>query len=204
MASGDTSLSICSDALLMLGAKPISSFDEGTDEASVANRLYPDIRDQALLMYPWSFSFKKTSIARLISTPTNEYKYEYQLPGDRLTSPRAVYDSNATGLPPRKEYRIIGDRLLTDYEQVYIDYQYAVPEYDMPSYFVQLLKYMMSWHLALPITDQTEKSQYWQSVAVGSPSDNGRGGYLRQAMNIDGAGNPTNAINDFSLIAVRY
>lgn len=204
MASGDTSLSICSDALLMLGAKPISSFDEGTDEASVANRLYPDIRDQALLMYPWSFSFKKTSIARLISTPTNEYKYEYQLPGDRLTSPRAIYDSNATGLPPRKEYRIIGDKLLTDYEQVYIDYQYAVPEYDMPSYFVQLLKYMMSWHLALPITDQTEKSQYWQSVAVGSPSDNGRGGYLRQAMNIDGAGNPTNAINDFSLIAVRY
>jgi len=204
MASGDTSLSICSDALLMLGAKPISSFDEGTDEASVANRLYPDIRDQALLMYPWSFSFKKTSIARLITTPTNEYRYEYQLPGDRLTSPRAVYDSNAVGIPPRKEYRIIGDKLLTDYEQVYIDYQYAVPEYDMPSYFVQLLKYMMSWHLALPITDQTDKSQYWQSVAVGSPSDNGRGGYLRQAMNIDGAGNPTNAINDFSLIAVRY
>lgn len=204
MASGDTSLSICSDALLMLGAKPISSFDEGTDEASVANRLYPDIRDQALLMYPWSFSFKKTSIARLITTPTNEYRYEYQLPGDRLTSPRAVYDSNAVGIPPRKEYRIIGDKLLTDYEQVYIDYQYAVPEYDMPSYFVQLLKYMMTWHLALPITDQTEKSQYWQSVAVGTPSDNGRGGYLRQAMNIDGAGNPTNAINDFSLIAVRY
>ena len=204
MASGDTSLSICSDALLMLGAKPISSFDEGTDEASVANRLYPDIRDQALLMYPWSFSFKKTSIARLITTPTNEYRYEYQLPGDRLTSPRAIYDSNATGIPPRKEYRIIGDRLLTDYEQVYIDYQYAVPEFEMPSYFVQLLKYMMSWHLALPITDQTEKSQYWQSVAVGTPESNGRGGYLRQAMNIDGAGNPTNAINDFSLIAVRY
>lgn len=204
MAAGDTSLLICSDALLMLGAKPISSFDEGTDEASVANRLYSDIRDQALLMYPWSFSFKKTSIARLITTPTNEYKYEYQLPGDRLTSPRAVYDTNATGVPPRKEYRIIGDKLLTDYETVYIDYQYAVPEYEMPSYFVQLLKYMMAWHLALPITDQTEKSQYWQSVATGSPSDNGRGGYLRQAMNIDGAGNPTNAINDFSLISVRY
>lgn len=204
MAAGDTALSICSDALIMLGAKPISSFNEGTDEASVANRLYPDIKDQAILMYPWSFSFKKASIARLITTPTNEYKYEYQLPGDRLTSPRAVYDSGATGMPPRKEYRIIGDKLLTDYEQVYIDYQYAVPEYEMPSYFVQLLKYMMTWHLALPITDQTDKSQYWQGVAVGGPSENGRGGYLRQAMNIDGAGNPTNAINDFSLISVRY
>jgi hypothetical protein len=204
MAAGDTALSICSDALLMLGAKPISSFDEGTDEASVANRLYPDIKDQALLMYPWSFSYKKTSIARLITTPINEYRYEYQLPGDRLTSPRAIYDTSATNIPPRKEYRIIGDKLLTDYEQVYIDYQYSVPEFEMPSYFVQLLKYMMTWHLALPITDQTDKSQYWQSVATGSPAENGRGGYLRQAMNIDGAGNPTNAINDFSLISVRY
>jgi hypothetical protein len=204
MAAGDTALSICSDALLMLGAKPISSFNEGTDEASVANRLYPDIKDQAILMYPWSFSYKKTSIARLITTPINEYSYEYQLPGDRLTSPRAVYDTSSTNVPPRKEYRIIGDKLLTDYEEVYIDYQYSVPEYDMPSYFVQLLKYMMTWHLALPITDQTDKSQYWQSVATGTPGENGRGGYLRQAMNIDGAGNPTNAINDFSLISVRY
>jgi hypothetical protein len=203
MAAGDTSLTICSDALLMLGAKPISSFDEGTDEASVANRLYSDIRDQTLVMYPWSFSFKKTSIARLITTPTNEYRYEYQLPGDRLTAPRNVYDSSATGIPPRKEYRIMGNKLLTDYEAVYIDYQYAVPEYDMPQYFVQLLKYMLAWHMALPITDQTEKAQYWQSVAIGSPAENGRGGYMRVAMNIDGAGQPTNAINDFSLIAVR-
>jgi hypothetical protein len=155
-------------------------------------------------MYPWSFSFKKTSIARLLTTPINEYRYEYQLPGDRLTSPRAIYDTSSTNIPPRKEYRIIGDKLLADYEQVYIDYQYSVPEYEMPSYFVQLLKYMMTWHLALPITDQTDKSQYWQSVATGAPAENGRGGYLRQAMNIDGAGNPTNAINDFSLISVRY
>ena len=204
MAAGDTSLSICSDALLMLGAKPISSFDEGSDEASVANRLYPDIKDQAILMYPWSFAFKKASCARLITTPINEYKYEYQLPGDRLTSPRAVYDTESTNTPPRKEYRIIGDKLLTDYEQIYIDYQYSVAEYEMPSYFVQLLKYMMTWHLALPITDQTDKSQYWQTVAVGNPESNGRGGYLRQAMNIDGQGNPSNAFNDFSLISVRY
>jgi hypothetical protein len=204
MAAGDTSLSICSDALVMLGAKPISSFDEGTDEASISDRLYGDIKNQALMLYPWSFSFQKTSIARLVTTPVNEYQYEYQLPGDRIGSPRAVYDTDATSVYPRKEYRIMGSKLLTDYETVYIDYQYSVPEYELPSYFVQLLKYMMTWHLALPITDQTEKSQYWQSVAVGTPGENGRGGYLRQAMNIDGVNQPTNAINDFSLIAVRY
>ena len=91
MAAGDSGLSICSDALLMLGAKPISSFTEGTDEASIAS----------------------------------------------------------------------------------------------------------------PSTDQIEKAQYWQSVAVGSPGENGRGGYMRTAMNIDGQNQPTNSIKDFSLISVR-
>jgi hypothetical protein len=73
----------------------------------------------------------------------------------------------------------------------------------MPTYFVQLLKYLIAWHMALPITDQVEKAQYWQSVAVGSPAENGRGGYMRTAMNIDGQGQPVQTIEDYSLIAVR-
>jgi hypothetical protein len=204
MAAGDSALSVCSDSLLMLGAKPIAAFNEGTDEANICDRLYPDIRDQALMIYPWGFSFKKVQLARLVTTPTTEYSYEYQLPSDRIGPPRAVFDANEIGSPVRKEYRIMGDKLLTDYEEVYVDYQYSVPESSMPTYFVQLLKYLLAWHLSVPITDQTDKAQYWQSVAVGSPGENGRGGYMRQAMNIDGQGQPVNAIQDFSLINVRY
>jgi hypothetical protein len=81
-----------------------------------------------------------------------------------------------------KEWEIIGDKLMTNEEEVYIDYPYQTPEFSMPKYFVQLMKYMMAWHLAYPITEQTEKTQYWQSVAVGSLAENGRGGYFRQAI----------------------
>jgi len=112
--------------------------------------------------------------------------------------------SNSPGAGTIRNYRIFGDKLLTDETSIYIDYPYDVQEFEMPVYFVQLLKYLMAWHLAMPITDQTEKAQYWQGVAVGSPEQNGRGGYVRVAMNIDGAGQPNFVINDFPLIDVRY
>jgi hypothetical protein len=203
MAAGDTGVSICSDALLMLGAKAISSFNDGTDESSVCDRLYPDIRDTVLTTYPWSFNTKKIQLARLVTTPGSVWRYAYQLPGDRLTSPRAVYDSPSVGATVRKEYEIQGNEVLTNLEAVYIDYQAVVPESAMPQYFVQLLKYMMAWHLALPITEQQERAVYWQGIAVGGPAENGRGGQMRTAMNIDGQGQPTRVIEDFSLIAVR-
>jgi len=204
MATGDTDIKICSDALLMLGANPISSFTEGTDEANICDRIYPDIKIKTLASYPWSFSFKKVQLARLVTTPTTEYKYEYQLPSDIIGTPNALYDADEVGAPRRREYRLLGDKILTDYEEVYIDYQYNAPEYALPHYFVQLLKYQLAWHLAMPITDQADRAEYWKTVAEGTPGENGRGGYMRQAMNIDGQGKPTNAIQDFSLINVRY
>lgn len=203
MAAGDTGVTICSDALLMLGAKAISSFNDGTDEASVADRLYPDVRDSTLVMYPWSFNTKKIQLAQLLTAPGSVWRYAYQMPGDRLANPRAVYASSAVGSPVQKDWEIQGDQLLTNLPAVYIDYQYELAEFAFPKYFVQLLKYMMAWHLAEPVTEQREKSVYWQQVAVGSPTENGRGGYFRTATNIDGQGQPSRVIEDFSLIAVR-
>jgi hypothetical protein len=114
-----------------------------------------------------------------------------------------VYNSAQPGSPVQKDWEIQGDKLLTNLTAVFIDYQYQTPEYAMPKYFVQLLKYMMAWHLALPVTEQSDRAQYWQGIAVGGPGENGRGGYMRTAMNIDGQGQPTRVIEDYTLIAVR-
>jgi hypothetical protein len=200
MAAGDTAVSICSDALILLGAKPISSFNDGTDEANTSDRLYPNVRDMTLSMYPWSFAYKKLKLSRLLGTPINEWRYMYQMPGDRLGNPRAVFRSASVNARPFKEWEILGDRLYTNEEVIIIDYPYQTEEFAMPQYFVQLLKYMMAWHLSYPITEQETKTQYWQAVAIGS----GRGGFFRQAANIDGHGQPPQVIEDFSLVEARY
>ncbi len=189
----------------MLGASPLSSFSEGTDAAQVCDRVYDDLRDSVILTYPWSFSLKKIALARSVDTPVSEWTYQYPLPADLLGSgPRALFtDSSAGSRPINSGWEIYERNILTDYETVLIDYQFRPSEDVMPTYFVQLLKYFTCWHIAEPVTDQTTKSQYWQAISTGMPSENGRGGALRQCMNIDGASRPSEVIEDFSLIAIR-
>ena len=205
MAEGDTDVSICSQALLLLGANQITSFADGTAPSSVCSVLYPRVKSQTLGMYPWSFTLKKTQLGQLTSTPTNVYSKEYQLPTDMfLGVPRAVYASLSTGnLPKITDYEIQGDKLLTNETTIVIDYQQLVAESAMPSYFVQMMIYQMAWHLAEPVTDQTTKSDYWKTVALGTPTENMRGGYFRQAINIDGAGQSKTVIADYLLTEVR-
>lgn len=204
MASGDTKLSICSDALIMLGAAPLSSFTDGSDAAQICDRLYDDLKESLLGSYPWSWSFKKVQLARLSETPASEWKYNYQLPGDRISGVKAVFNTDAAGMRPiQGGWEILGDKLQTSETQIWIDYQYSAQEYEMPRYFVQLLKYAMAADIAETVTDQITKAQLFEQKAFGSPGENRRGGYMRVAMNIDGASKPVEAFEDYSLIAVR-
>jgi len=204
MAAGDTDLSICSDALIMLGAAPISSFTEGTDAAQACDRLYPDLRDALLARYPWSWTYKKTSLGRLATAPINEFKYAYQLPGNILSGVQAVFETSASNQDPINDgWEIYGDQLYTDLETVYIDYQESVSESKMPVYFVHLLRNAFAGELGMIITDQVSKADYFRQIAYCSPGENGRGGLFREAVNIDSRGRLPQIIEDYALIQVR-
>jgi hypothetical protein len=148
-------------------------------------------------------------LARDTATPNTEYTYQYVLPSDMLTGvPRAVFVSSSPGAAVYKKWEIgrsdLGlPVLMTEATEIYIDYQQSVSEGQMPSYFVQLLVYQLSWHLAEIITDQIGKLQLWKTEAVGTPSEGGRGGYFRQAVNIDSAGQTPQVIADYMLVEVR-
>lgn len=204
MAAGDSSLSICSDALILLGAAPISSFTEGTDSAQACDRLYPDLRGTLLSSYEWTWSVKKVQLARLLSGPVNEWKYAYQLPSDMISGVLAVRETTQQNEPViRYGWEILGDQLVTNLETVYIDYQALIPESKMPQYFVRLLRTAMAAELGMVVTDQINKADYFRQLAYGTPGENGRGGLFRDATNIDARGSSPQVIEDYSLIDVR-
>ena len=122
--------------------------------------------------------------------------------------PIAVRTSSAAGAGLFKAWEIAqstagGAVLITDATEIHIDYQKAVSEGLMPTYFVQLLAYQIAWHLAEIITDQTQKSEYWRSVALGTAAEGFRGGYFRQAANIDAGGQTPSVVGDYLLTDVR-
>jgi len=204
MATGDTKLSICSDALIMLGAAPLSSFSDGTDEAQVADRLYDDIQDTILMQYPFSWSIKKVKLGRLSTTPINEWKYIYALPGDILGNPKAVFNVGTTSALPVRDFEIYSSGLYTSYEEVWIDYQYTPDPSVFPPYFVKLLKTALAAEFAEPVTDQITKGDYYHNKAYGLPSENMRGGLMRVAINIDGADRPAQVIQEFPISDIRF
>lgn len=84
MAVGDTDVSICNKALLLLGAEAITSFSDGTPAAAACDTIYTEVKQTTLGMYPWSFTVAKKELVRDTTTPNNEWTYQYLLPNDMV------------------------------------------------------------------------------------------------------------------------
>jgi len=209
MAAGDTDVSICNKALVFLGASKITSFSDASAAADACNSLYKEVKASTLAMYSWTFSLGKATLAQETTSPVSEWTYQFALPNDMLSGvPRAVRASTTAGSPIIKNWEIGqssvgGTVLFSDEETITIDYQKDVNEGALPTYFVTLLAYQLAWHLAETMTDQTTKLELWRSIALGTPGEGMRGGYFRQAVSIDSAGQTPGVISDYMLTEIR-
>lgn len=103
-----SSVSICSNALLMLGDKPISNLTEPTDRARLASNLYESVRDDLLRAHPWNCAIKRVILAPLANAPAFDFASQFQLPGDWLRNVQV--GRKGEPIP----YRMEGQRLLAD------------------------------------------------------------------------------------------
>lgn len=183
-----SSLSICKSALLMVNADPINSFDDSTREATMCDALYETTRDTLLMKHPWSFSLFQEKLARTTNTPLFDYDYEYQLPTGHL---RVLKTDNFGN-----EYRLLKDKLLSDYEEVELLYQKDPGEEFYPPYFVRLLEFKMAELLSLSLVQDENMARLFSQQYLLA---------MREARGIDSQNTPTPSIaaHELSLTYVR-
>lgn len=80
-------VSICSNALQMLGASPINSFSEGSqanglDTARLCSNLWPTTRDAILRSHPWKCAKARVKLSPESTAPVFGYTKRYVLPSD--------------------------------------------------------------------------------------------------------------------------
>ncbi|MFW2152817.1 hypothetical protein [Acinetobacter gyllenbergii] len=184
-----TNVSICNEALSMLGAKPIQSFDDSTENARRCAAIYNQTRKALLRMHPWSFAKKRVQLAPISTHPSFGYANAFPLPNDFVR----VYDAGDLN------FEIEGRHLLADTSIINLVY---VSDNEIEDTWDDLFSECMALYLmnklAKPITgSQTEADSAWQKLQ----------NLLRQARAINGQERPS---QDFdanyhpSVIGVRY
>lgn len=103
-----SSVSICSNALIMLGSAPFSSFDEPKPHVRAAANLYPSVRDDVLRLHSWNCAVDRVLLAPLVNAPPFDFQHAFQLPGNWL---RTLQVGNAGDTIP---YRMEGQKILAD------------------------------------------------------------------------------------------
>lgn len=155
MSTANSPVSICSNALLMLGAQPINDFTEKNDRARLVSNLYDGVRDSLLREHIWSCAVKRALLAPDTDSPPFDYSYSFTLPADFMR----VISIGEDGEMP--DYKIEGRQLLANVKSLKLRYVFQntdVTTYD--SILINLLELAMAAKIAYAITQSTSMAQY--------------------------------------------
>ncbi len=185
-----SAITLSSRALIKIGARSISSFDDGSTEAEVAASLYPGVRDAVLSAHPWTFATAQADLPRLSGVPVADYPYAFELPPDFLRALSAGGSGRGRGVG----YRIAESRLHAPSENMTLTYIFRAAESTFPAFFASALVARLAAEFCLPLTEVSSRGEALQRQAELE---------LRAARLIDSQQDTPRGIEDFSLIAAR-
>lgn len=187
----NTAVSICQQALVMIGANPISSFSDSTTEGIACQALYEGTVEDELSQYKWRFASGIQQLNRLADAPAAKWGAAYQLPPECLT-PSTVYINGNPIDFDRYEDMIFCNAGTND--EVFLEGVYRVDEQFWPAYFVRTVVYRLASHLAHSIAAQVDTADLLDRRAIR---------HAALARNRDAQGRTAPRIDTSRLIRVR-
>ncbi len=149
-----TNIDLTNNALLLIGANEITSFDTAVDtsrEARISSRLYENNYHLLLSMAIWHFAKAKTALTADAEAPLNEFNSQFTLPDDTVKLVN-IYTGGS-------HYTISEEQIFSNQSgEIEIDYIFRVDEDNLPKWFQAMFEFYWASILALPVTRKAEIS----------------------------------------------
>jgi len=185
-----TQVSICSNALLMLGAQTINSLDEESDRARLASNLYDGLRNDLLRSHPWNCAVKRVLLAPDVEVPAFDYTAQFTLPSDWLKTLSVGIEGYEV------DYKHEGGKILCGGTSLALRYIFRNEvEATWDSMMVRAMELRMAAEMAYPITG---------SASMADMMHNKLQQHMQQARAVDGQDDPPQTLGDFPLHQSRY
>lgn len=182
-----TDIDIASNALVLIGDNPISSFDDPGAGAIAATNLYQSTKEGLLSEHPWSFALKQQKLNKLSEQPDliTNFRNAFQLPTDLI---------RLWNIQSHSDYILIGDLLFSNENELLATYIFDVEETRLPAHFVKGLQYALASEFAMSVTEDRDTARLYEVKSRDK---------INQAMSIDSQGRPQQGIIDSPLIDAR-
>jgi hypothetical protein len=187
--SGTSAVSICSNALLLLGDRPIDSFDVDNDRTRLVINLYSSMRDAMLRGHPWNCATKRVILSPRTQAPAFGWGYQFNLPDDWLRTMSVGEDDDPD------DYVIEGRMILMNSNVCKLRYIFRNDvESSWDALLINCMTKAMVASLSYAVTKSTTKQASDEEIV---------NRILKQARAVDGQENPPETLGDFPLLANR-
>lgn len=184
-----TKVTICSNSLLLLGAKTINDFSENNDRARLVSNLWPQVSDWLLRSHLWNCAVKRVQLTPDLTPPVFDYSQQFSIPDDWLRT----LQLGELGSPI--DYTQEGRKILCDENPLNLVYVARVDEGLWDTALQWSATMAMTAVCAYPITQSAALGDsYYQKLLVS----------LKQSRAIDGQDTPPETLGDFRYFASRF
>jgi len=190
-----TRVQIISQALTLMGKKPIMNLSNQSDIVTAADQSFDMLLQATLSEGFWRFATKIAELQQFVDTPIGGYyQYAYDLPNDFLKLVHVwpqMYDFELyAGAPPK---------LFTNFnnssQPLYLEYVFLPPVSYLPAYFVKYFAYELAAYLAL---SNAQMPDYYAEL------DKKKGIELASAQAADAQNRPQTQLQSVPILTRRF
>lgn len=187
-----TDLDIASRALVMIGTKPINSFEDETVEANTARLLYEDVAAASLVSTTWRFTIVQRKLNRLASAPVGRGELAFEVPADCLQIRAVTLDDHAIAF--ERYENIITTRDIGPDAVPVMEFARRTETSAWPAYFVPIVQHMLASEFAIAIAQNEQLSNlHAQKAEI----------LLRSGKSMDSQGRTNSVMNTKRFIGAR-